>query len=112
MALNHEPLFIGATRPAMMFGVTMNFFTANVMISALTYLIAKNPLYLLMIVPLHGIAWGLCKNEPRMLSLVGLWAKTKGACFNRRFWKASSYHPFASRRKDPHLEWVWQLLGL
>ncbi len=112
MALNHEPLFIGATRPAMMFGVTMNFFTANMMISALTYLFANNPLYLLMVLPLHGIAWGLCKNEPRMLSLVALWAKTKGACFNRRYWKASSYQPFAARRKDALQERVWQLLCL
>jgi len=112
MALRHEPLFIGATRPAMMLGVTMNFFTANAMISALTYLVANNPLYLLMVIPMHGIAWGLCKNEPRMLSLLGLWARTKGACLNRRFWKASSYQPFETRRKDAPFEWVWNLFGL
>ena len=99
MALNRNPLFVGATRPAMMLGVTMNFFIANGMISSLVYLIANNPVWLLLFFPLHAVAYGLCKNEPRMLTLLGLWAKTKGACVNRFHWKASSYTPFERARK-------------
>jgi type IV secretion system protein VirB3 len=97
MALRTDPVFLGCTRPTMMFGVTLDFMLANGMVSMLLFLGTGQLLWLLSVIPGHAIAYLLCASEPRMLELLGLWAKTKGACINRGYWKASSYTPFRLR---------------
>lgn len=96
MSLQVQPVFLGATRPTMLFGVTLDFFVANIVLAATVFFGTGNMFWMLLIVPLHGIAWVLCRNEPRMLSLVGMWSKTKGACLTRAYWKASSTAPLAT----------------
>lgn len=98
MKLTADILFLAVTRPSMIAGVTTDFLIGNGMTTAFIYIAAKNPLWLLLFIPLHGIAWVLCRNEPRMLSLIGQWTRTKGACPNRFYWHASSYTPLQPRR--------------
>ena len=97
MALRTDPVFLGCTRPTMMFGVTLDFLLANGMVSTLLFLGTGKLWWLLGVLPGHAIAYLLCASEPRMLELLGLWVKTKGACINRGYWKASSYTPFRLR---------------
>lgn len=99
MALHTEPVFVGATRPTMFLGVTVEFLFANGMLAMMAFLATNNILWLGLAVPLHGIAWLLCKEEPRMLSLLGLWSQTKGSSLNRGFWKASSTSPLAIEKR-------------
>ena len=99
MALQSEPLFVGVTRPTMLLGVTLDFLIANGMVCMVAYLATNKLACLLAAIPLHGIAYLLCKNEPRMLGLLGLWAKTKGATLNKGYWKASSTSPLAVQKR-------------
>ena len=99
MALQTEPVFVGATRPTMYLGVTVEFLFANCG-TAITIFVATHKLStLLLAIPLHGIAWLLCREEPRMLSLLGLWSRTKGSSLNRFHWRASSTSPLPIEKR-------------
>ena len=100
MAITQDTLFVGCTRPAMVCGVTYPAFIANAMISAIIFLAANNPFYLLMGIPIHAVAYLICLNEPRSFELLNLWSKTKGRNLNQRFWGSSSYNPFGPFRAN------------
>jgi type IV secretion system protein VirB3 len=78
--LTADPLFVGATRPPMRWGVTYSALLFNM---------------LLVCVPSHGVCMLLCARDARFFDLVLLWARTRLAAIfaNRWVWKASSYCP-------------------
>jgi type IV secretion system protein VirB3 len=71
--LTVDPLFVGATRPPMRWGVTY---------SALLF---------------NMVCMLLCARDPRFFDLVLLWARTRlpARFANYRVWQASSYSPLA-----------------
>ncbi len=89
-----DPLFLGLTRPTMVWGVPQPVFVINGMISMIAFLVSNSFLPLLIGAPLiHGLAYVVCLKEVRIFDL---WM-TKARflrCVNRRYWKASSYDPF------------------
>ena len=92
-----EPLFVGATRPPMRWGVTYSALLFNMVFTLEAFLLTKNLLTLLLCVPIHGVCMLLCARDARFFDLVLLWARTRlPALFaNLRVWKASSYSPLA-----------------
>lgn len=90
-----DPLFVGATRPPMRWGVTYSALLFNMVLTMETFLLTKNLLTLLLCAPIHGICMLLCARDARFFDLVLLWARTRlPALFaNLRIWKASSYSP-------------------
>jgi type IV secretion system protein VirB3 len=90
-----DPLFVGATRPPMRWGVTYSALLFNMVFTMETFLMTKNLLTLLLCAPIHGICMLLCARDARFFDLVLLWARTRlPALFaNLRIWKASSYSP-------------------
>ena len=90
-----DPLFVGATRPPMRWGVTYSALLFNMVFTMETFLLTKNLLTLLLCAPIHGICMLLCARDARFFDLVLLWARTRlPAVFgNLRVWKASSYSP-------------------
>jgi len=98
MSLQVDPVFLGATRPSMLAGVTTEFLLVNGGLAAVVYVATNNPLWLLMFIPLHSIAWVLCRNEPRALTLLVVWLSTKATCRTRNYWHASTYTPFNKPR--------------
>ena len=90
-----DPLFVGATRPPMRWGVTYSALLFNMVFTLETFLLTKNLLTLLLCAPIHGICVLLCARDARFFDLVLLWARTRlPALFaNLRVWKASSYSP-------------------
>src|SRR6202166_2982443 len=90
-----DPLFIGATRPSMLWGVTYSAVMLNAMCIMELFLLTKNLLILLLAAPIHGVCILLCARDARFFDLVLLWARTRlPALFaNLRVWKASSYSP-------------------
>ena|ERR1700674_1013362 len=92
-----DPLFIGATRPSMLWGVTYSAVMLNAMCIMELFLLAKNLLILLLAAPIHGVCMLLCARDPRFFDLVLLWGRTRLPAFlgNLRFWKASSYSPLS-----------------
>jgi type IV secretion system protein VirB3 len=90
-----DPLFVGATRPPMRWGVTYSALLFNMVFTLEVFLLTKNLLTLLLCAPIHGICVLLCARDARFFDLVLLWARTRlPALFaNLRVWKASSYSP-------------------
>jgi type IV secretion system protein VirB3 len=90
-----DPLFIGATRPSMLWGVTYSAVMLNAMCIMELFLLTKNLLVLLLAAPIHGVCMLLCARDARFFDLVLLWGRTRlpALLANLRYWKASSYSP-------------------
>jgi type IV secretion system protein VirB3 len=90
-----DPLFVGATRPSMIWGVTYSAVMLNAMCVMELFLLTKNLLILLIAAPVHGVCMLLCAKDARLFDLTLLWGRTRLPALlgNLRFWKASSYSP-------------------
>ncbi len=90
-----DPLFVGATRPPMRWGVTYSALLFNMVFTMEIFLLSKNLLTLGICAPIHGVCMLLCSRDARFFDLVLLWGKTRlPALFaNLRVWNASSYCP-------------------
>ena len=108
--LTADPLFVGATRPAMRWGVTYAALLLNVVGTMEVFLLTRNLLTLLLCLPVHGVCMLLCARDARCFDLVLLWTRTRlpAALGNLWFWKAATYSPLAlavpgrpGRRRGP-----------
>jgi type IV secretion system protein VirB3 len=93
--LTADPLFVGATRPPMRWGVTYSALLVNMVFTMEAFLLTKNLLVLLLSAPIHGVCMLLCTRDARFFDLMALWARTclPAMLANHRVWKASSYSP-------------------
>ena len=93
--LTVDPLFVGATRPPMRWGVTYAALLFNLVFTMEVFLFTRNLLSLLCCLPLHGLFALLCSRDARFFDLVLLWGRTRlpAALGNLRMWRASSYSP-------------------
>lgn len=118
--LTADPLFVGATRPPMRWGVTYTAMLLNAVSVMVIFLLSKNLLTLLLVVPVHGVCALLCARDVQYFELLQAWARTRlPACFgNLRYWQASSYSPLTldlpacngHRRAEP-CAWWWHRGG-
>ena len=90
-----DPLFVGATRPPMRWGVTYAALLLNMVFTLEAFLLTRNLLTLLLCVPIHGLCALLCARDARFFDLLLMWGKTRlpAVAGTLRFWKASSYSP-------------------
>lgn len=95
--LTADPLFIGATRPPMRWGVTYAALLFNMVFTMEAFLVTRNLLTLLVCVPIHGICALLCARDARFFDLMLLWGRTRlpAVLGTLRLWQASSYSPLA-----------------
>jgi type IV secretion system protein VirB3 len=95
--LTADPLFLGATRPPMRWGVTYSALLFNLVFTMEVFLLTKNLLMLLLCAPIHGVCVLLCARDARFFDLLLLWGRTRlpALMANLRVWKASSYSPLA-----------------
>ncbi len=93
--LTADPLFVGATRPPMRWGVTYSALLFNMVFTMEAFLLTRNLLTLLLCAPIHGICALLCTRDPRFFDLVLLWGRTRlpARLATLQVWKASSYSP-------------------
>jgi len=106
-----DPLFVGATRPPMKWGVTYSALLFNVVFVLEAFLATKNLLALLVFAPLHGLCTLLCARDARFFDLLLIWACTRLPALRAdyRLWRASSYGPMiidlpdgSGRRRREH----------
>ena len=90
-----DPLFVGATRPPMRWGVTYSALLFNLVFTMEAFLLTKNLLTLCVCIPIHGVCALLCARDARFFDLLLLWGRTRlpAALGNLRRWNASSYTP-------------------
>jgi type IV secretion system protein VirB3 len=95
LGVTADPLFVGATRPPMRWGVTYSALLVNGVFTMEIFLLTKNLLTLAVALPIHGICALLCARDARFFDLVLLWGRTRipAQLANARLWKASSYTP-------------------
>jgi type IV secretion system protein VirB3 len=115
-----DTLFVGATRPATVFGVTYAAFLLNVIVTMEAFVLTRNLFWLLIFIPVHGICYAICWHDPQTFDLFRLWGKTKGAQFLKRFifkgnfgfWGASTYSPLSLPGQPRQVTFKDRLLGL
>jgi type IV secretion system protein VirB3 len=93
--LTADPLFVAVTRPPMRWGVTYSALLFNLVFSMEVFLLTKNLLTLLIVIPIHGICALLCLRDARYFDLILLWGRTRFPAFAGTFrvWRASSCSP-------------------
>jgi len=95
--LTADPLFVGATRPPMRWGVTYAALLFNLVFTMEMFLMTRNLLMLLLSAPIHAVCMLFCARDARFFDLVLLAGRTRlpALLANLRHWKASSYSPLA-----------------
>ena len=79
-----DPLFLGLTRPPMVFGVSYKLAELNMLSSLLTFITTGDFFYLLVLMPtLHGLFYLLCLKEPRAIELLITKNSKCSICKNR-----------------------------
>jgi type IV secretion system protein VirB3 len=93
--LRADPLFVGATRPPMRWGVTYAALLFNLVFTMEAFLLTKNLVTLSLSAPIHGICALLCARDARFFDLILVWGRTRmpAVLGNLRVWSASSYSP-------------------
>jgi type IV secretion system protein VirB3 len=98
VALVHDTLFVGLTRPAMALGVPYVAVLANLLVTLELFLVTRNLLWLLAVLPLHGLTFLVCLAEPRFFDLLQVWALTRQRARSRGRppWGVRSYSALAN----------------
>jgi len=93
--LTEDVLFVAATRPPTRWGVPYLALLVNMVFTMEFFLMTKNPLIMLVALPIHGVCMLLCVRDARFFELAMLWAGTRmpGIFGNLTSWKANSYSP-------------------
>jgi type IV secretion system protein VirB3 len=88
-----DTLFVGVTRPALALGVPYAALLLNALVTLELFLVTHNLVWLLVCIPLHGLAWLVCLAEPRFFELLAVWGRIRArAGFGRSHrWRAQSY---------------------
>jgi type IV secretion system protein VirB3 len=97
-----DPLFVGATRPPMRWGVTYTALLANLVFTLEVFLLSRNLLTLLICIPIHATCALLCARDARCFDLFALWLRLRLAALfsNLRLWGAASYCPLRLPRRN------------
>ena len=100
--LRADPLFVGATRPPMRWGVTYTALLFNLIFTMEAFLLTRNLLTLLCCGPIHAVCALLCARDARFFDLLCVWGRTglPALLATTRFWKASSYSPLTLNCPD------------
>lgn len=90
-----DVLFVAATRPPTRWGVPYLALLINMVVTMEVFLMVKNPLIMLLAIPIHGVCLLLCSRDARIFELGMLWAQTRMPAIagNLIAWKGNSYSP-------------------
>lgn len=91
--LETDTLYLAATRPAMFMGVPMTLAAFFLMLVGLVVVLFKNPLYLIMLVPLWFAARELVARDYNAVGVVLLYLKTAGQSVDSDKWGGASVSP-------------------
>ncbi|MDF3047158.1 MAG: type secretion system protein VirB3 [Candidatus Midichloriaceae bacterium] len=89
-----DPLFVGLTRPPLLFGVSYTYFVVNALISMVAYIATSQFQFLAMAVPVHLVGFYICSKEPLFIELFKVKAEKCSRCRNKFYHGANSYDPF------------------
>ena len=97
--LQTDTLYLAATRPAMVMGVPITIFVLLMMIAGLVVVVFKNPLYLIVVIPLFFGARALVSRDYNAVGVVLLYLRTAGRSVDSSKWGGASTTPFPITQK-------------
>lgn len=103
MATATDTLFVGATRPSLVWGVTYEAVIFCFSVVGIIFLITKNPFVLAFYVPIHGACYLICLKDVRFFRLLALWMTTKCKSVGWNHWGASTASPLICTRKQKRM---------
>lgn len=89
--LSVDPLFVGLTRPSMIFGVSIQYAMLNLIISVSIFIQDASIYIILLAAFIHLIGYLLCFKEPRFMELYINYAGKCNQCPNKSYYGANSY---------------------
>jgi type IV secretion system protein VirB3 len=90
-----DVLFVAATRPPTRWGVPFLALLINIVLTMEIFVMVRNPLVILLVVPIHGVCALMCSRDARIFEVLALWAQTRmpGLAGNLFAWRGNSYSP-------------------
>ena len=86
-----DPLFVGLTRPTLLFGVSQMFVILNTL-GCMGYFVMQNDLRIIMVLLLnHMIGYIICFKEPLFVELFMIKMQKCNICRNKLYHGANSY---------------------
>ncbi len=89
--MNSDPLFVGLTRPTMIFGVSIQFAMLNILVSSTAFVMTSSFKIIPFALLVHAIGYILCFKEPRFLELYMNKFQKCNLCPNKQYYGANSY---------------------
>ncbi|MBP7190373.1 MAG: VirB3 family type IV secretion system protein [Rickettsiaceae bacterium] len=89
--LTVDPLFVGLTRPPMLFGVSIIYAMLNMMISVLAFINLNSFKVIPFAVVIHFIGYIACFKEPRFMELYMIKSSKCPSVSNRSYYGLNSY---------------------
>lgn len=93
-----DDLFVGLTRPSLIFGIPYGAFVAEFMFVTIVFLAIGNPLYMLLVFPVHVVLYAVSANDPGALDSMFVWLRTFGRSRNTGFWGGASFTPLSLKK--------------
>ncbi|MHC0448545.1 MAG: VirB3 family type IV secretion system protein [Candidatus Lariskella arthropodorum] len=84
-------LFLGLTRPPMLFGVSYTFAILNSMICMIAYIISSDFRFLASLFPIHAVGYYICAKEPLFIELFKVKGEKCSRRMNTHYHGANSY---------------------
>lgn len=99
--LSFDPLFVGMTRPASALGVPYAALVVEGVFVVLIFLLTSNPLYLLIIAPIHAVLVLVSAHDSGVFGCAWIWLQTTARRRNIEIWGAvTSVAPVSGDRLD------------
>jgi type IV secretion system protein VirB3 len=95
--LEASPLFVAATRPALVAGMPIGLAVAFMMAFALIMIFGKNPLYELVLVPVWFGARLIVRYDYNAVRIIALWLQSAARSIDAHRWGGASPAPFPVR---------------
>ncbi len=89
--LASDPLFVGLTRPTMIFGVSVQFAMLNMMVSVTAFIQTSGIKIIFIAFVVHLIGYLLCFKEPRFMEIYLNKGSKCNQCPNKSYYGANSY---------------------
>lgn len=89
--IKSDPLFVGLTRPTLIFGVSIKFAMLNIMTSLVFFIQTSSFIIIPIAGIIHAIGYILSFKEPRFLELYLNKMQNFNVCYNRTYYGANSY---------------------
>jgi len=86
-------LFLGLTRPVMVFGVTYTFCVVNLLLVGLVFIWSGNLWMIALAAPIHLAGYVSCLRDPRRFDVWYVRLRYALPTQTRLFWGANSYRP-------------------